>query len=80
MALLLLACCTAALRLRAAAALDTERGLIERGQYKDAISQLDKAVAQAPANAEAMALLLQARLETGDYRKAFEQGQEFLKR
>jgi tetratricopeptide (TPR) repeat protein len=64
----------------AASPLDAERALLARGQYQEAIAQLEKTVSKAPDNAEALALLMEARIETGEYRKAFDEGEEYLKR
>ncbi len=62
------------------AAFDAEIALIGKGQYQEAIGRLEKVLVKTPDNAEAMALLMETRIETGDYRKAFEQGEGFLKR
>ena len=58
----------------------TERELLAKGEYKAAIVRLEQLVARTPDNREAAALLLEARLETGDYRRALEQGEGWLKR
>ena len=62
-----------------AAGLDAEKAMLGRGEYKEAIDQLGKILAKTPDNSEALTLLLEAKLETGDYRGALEQGEEFLK-
>src|SRR5579885_502382 len=63
-----------------AAPLDSERSMLARGQYKEAIEPLQKEIAGDSGNAKALALLIQARAATGDYRKGFEEGEAFLKR
>ena len=64
----------------ASAALEREKALLAQGEYAQAIGQLEKVLVVVPDDAEAAALLLQARLETGQYRQALEQGEQFLKR
>ena len=61
------------------AAFEAERGMLAKGQYQEAIGRLETTVSRTPLQREAAALLLEARLETGDYRRALEQGQEWLK-
>ena len=78
--LLFLACLMAFPAPAAAAGLDAEKALLAQGKYKEALAQLEKVWAKAPDNPEALAALLEAKLQTGDYRGAFEQGEEFLKR
>ena len=58
----------------------SERELIAKGQYKEAIDRLEGTVARTPFQPEAAALLLDARLEIGEYRRALEQGEEWLRR
>ena len=76
----LFVCGLLALRALASAGMDAGKALLDRGDYKNAIAELTKVLAQTPDNPEALAALLQAETETGDYRKALEQGEEFLKR
>ena len=52
--------------------------MIAKGFYQEAIRELEPIVKQTPFNAEAAALLLDARLETGGYRLALLQGEEWL--
>jgi len=54
-------------------------GKIAKGLYREAITQLEPMVARTPLDVEAAALLLDARLETGDYRKALEEGEGWLR-
>ena len=63
-----------------AAGLEAEKALLARGEYQQAISRLEAVLASSPQNGEAAAMLLQAWLETGGYRKALQQGEEFLER
>jgi len=63
-----------------AASIDAEKALIATGKYQEAIAQLEKVLSNSPDHAEALAALIRAKIETGDFRKAFEQGEEFLKR
>ncbi|MCH7977496.1 MAG: tetratricopeptide repeat protein [Acidobacteria bacterium] len=72
--------CLLALQAPLRAALDAEKSLLAKGQYEEAITQLEAALSRDPDNSEAAALLLEARLETGEYRRALEQGEAFLKR
>jgi len=58
----------------------SEQELVAKGQYKEAIARLETIVSRTPLQPEAAALLLDARLETGDYRRALEQGEEWLRR
>ena len=69
-----------ALQAPAFAAFDAEKALVAQGKYKEAITQLTSVLAKTPDNPEALAVLLDAKLETGDYRGALTQGEEFLKR
>src|SRR3990172_3244508 len=57
-----------------------EQELVAKGQYQEAIARLETIVSRTPFQPEAAALLLDARLETGDYRRALEQGEEWLRR
>ncbi|MBI2816443.1 MAG: tetratricopeptide repeat protein [Acidobacteria bacterium] len=68
------------LRGQRGAALDAEKAQIASGDYQQAIAALEKAVSKTPDNGEAVALLIRARIETGDYRKAFDQGEDYLER
>ena len=72
--------CLLALQAPLRAALDAEKSLLAKGQYEEAITRLEAAVSREPDNSEAAALLLEARLETGEYSRALEQGEAFLKR
>jgi tetratricopeptide (TPR) repeat protein len=58
----------------------SEREQIAKGQYKEAIDRLESVVSRTPFQPEQAALLLEARLEIGDYRRALEQGEEWLRR
>jgi len=52
--------------------------MVAQGFYQEAITALEEIVEQTPFQPEAAALLLDARLETGGYRLALVQGQEWL--
>lgn len=52
--------------------------MIAKGFYQEAISELEPIVEQTPFPAEAAALLLDARLETGGYRLTLVRGEEWL--
>jgi len=57
---------------------DSPAEMIAKGFYQEAIAALEPVVEQTPFDAEAAALLLDARLETGGYRLALLQGEEWL--
>ena len=64
----------------APAALAAEKAMLAKGQYRDAIARLESVLAKTPGEGEAAALLLEARLEIGEYRAALEQSEEWLER
>ena len=72
--------CLIALQTPLWAVLDDEKALLARGSYKEAIAALEAAVDREPDNPAAAVLLLEARLETGQYQRALEQGEQFLSR
>jgi len=59
---------------------DSPAEMIAQGFYPEAIAALEPVVERTPLDAEAAALLLDARLETGGYRLALLQGAEWLGR
>src|SRR5688572_26944597 len=58
---------------------ESPRALLAKGEYAAAIKQSEGALSGSPQQADAMDVLLAALLETGEYRKAAERGEAFLK-
>src|SRR6185295_8394267 len=80
-ALAAVACVALALVMQTSrAAEDTPQSLLAHGEYQNAITSAEALLRRAPDRADAMAALLDAMIATGDYRKAAERGEEFLKR
>lgn len=64
----------------APAAFEAEKALLAKGQYRDAIARLTTVLKIIPGEGEAAVLLLEARLEIGEYRAALQQSEEWLQR
>jgi len=62
------------------AAGEDPRTLLAKGEYDQAITESEEVLARSPDQADAMAALLDAMIAKGDYKKAAERGESFLKR
>ncbi|MBI3895920.1 MAG: tetratricopeptide repeat protein [Acidobacteria bacterium] len=64
----------------ARAALEEEKAILASGEYEDVIKRLEAVLAKSPENGEAIRMMLQARLDVGDYSRVLQQGEELLQR
>ena len=64
----------------APAALEEEKAMLVRGDYQDVIKRLEAILAKSPEDREAARVLLDARLEVGDYSRMLQQAEELLVR
>ncbi|OFW20470.1 MAG: hypothetical protein A3H27_06680, partial [Acidobacteria bacterium RIFCSPLOWO2_02_FULL_59_13] len=62
------------------AALEEEKAMFVRGEYQDVIKRLEVILAKSPEDREAARVLLDARLEVGDYSQVLQQGEELFRR
>jgi cellulose synthase operon protein C len=53
---------------------------VTKGQYKEAMERLEPLLAKGTSSSEAMPLLMESLLATGEYRKAAERGEDYLTR
>ncbi|MBI3934815.1 MAG: tetratricopeptide repeat protein, partial [Acidobacteria bacterium] len=65
---------------RSPAAAVTPQSLLAQGEYAQAIAESEAVLGRSPLQADAMATLLDAMIQIGDYHKAAERGEAFLKR